>query len=113
MNDQKSATNAPALLAVSLALLAPIPALAQPPASSAPIQAAANSSTKAPPSTAVQQSTVDERALNLFTEVFERVRGQYVEKVTDEQLVKAAINGMLTSLDPHSSFLDTDEFAEM
>ena len=56
---------------------------------------------------------MDERALNLFSEVFERVRGQYVEKVTDEQLVKAAINGMLTSLDPHSSFLDTDEFAEM
>ena len=113
MNDQKSATNAPALLAMSLALLAPIPALAQPPASSAPIQAAANSSTKAPTSAAAQQSAVDERALSLFSEVFERVRGQYVEKVTDEQLVKAAINGMLTSLDPHSSFLDTDEFAEM
>jgi carboxyl-terminal processing protease len=114
MNDQKSATNASALLAVSLALLAPIPALAQPSASSAPIQAAANSSTKAPASSAVQQqSAVDERALNLFSEVFERVRGQYVEKVTDEQLVKAAINGMLTSLDPHSSFLDTEEFAEM
>jgi carboxyl-terminal processing protease len=113
MNDQKSATNATALLAVSLALLAPVPALAQPPASSAPIQAAANSSTKAPNPSTTQQSSVDERALNLLSEVFERVRGQYVEKVTDEQLVKAAINGMLTSLDPHSSFLDTEEFAEM
>jgi carboxyl-terminal processing protease len=113
MIDQKSATKAPALLAVSLALLAPIPALAQQHPSSAPIQAAANSSTKAPASAAVQQSSMDERALSLFSEVFERVRGQYVEKVTDEQLVKAAINGMLTSLDPHSSFLDTDEFAEM
>jgi carboxyl-terminal processing protease len=113
MNDQKSATNATALLAVSLALLAPVPALAQPPASSAPIQAAASSSTKSSPPAAAQQSSVDERALNLFSEVFERVRGQYVEKVTDEQLVKAAINGMLTSLDPHSSFLDTEEFAEM
>jgi carboxyl-terminal processing protease len=105
MNDQKSATKAPVLLAVSLALLAPLPAYAQKPA---PTQAA-----KAPVAAALQQSSVDERALNLFSEVFERVRGQYVEKVTDEQLVKAAINGMLTSLDPHSSFLDTDEFAEM
>ncbi|EWY38401.1 peptidase S41 [Skermanella stibiiresistens SB22] len=51
--------------------------------------------------------------MGLFSEVFERVRGQYVEKVTDDQLVKAAINGMLTSLDPHSSFLDTDDFTEM
>ena len=113
MNDRKSATSTSTLLAVSLALLAPIPALAQPPSSSAPIQAAASSSTKSSPPAAAQQSSVDERALNLFSEVFERVRGQYVEKVTDEQLVKAAINGMLTSLDPHSSFLDTDEFAEM
>ena len=113
MNDRKSATNTSTLLAVSLALLAPVPALAQPPASGAPIQAAANSASKAPNATAAQQSAMDERALNLFSEVFERVRGQYVEKVTDEQLVKAAINGMLTSLDPHSSFLDTEDFAEM
>lgn len=113
MNDRKSATSTSALLAVSLALLAPLPALAQPPASGAPVQAAANSSSKAPNTAAAQQSAMDERALNLFSEVFERVRGQYVEKVTDEQLVKAAINGMLTSLDPHSSFLDTEDFAEM
>jgi carboxyl-terminal processing protease len=113
MNDRKSVTSTSALLAVSLALLAPLPVLAQPPASGAPIQAAANSSSKAPNTAAAQQSAMDERALNLFSEVFERVRGQYVEKVTDEQLVKAAINGMLTSLDPHSSFLDTEDFAEM
>jgi carboxyl-terminal processing protease len=121
MNDRKSVTKAPVLLAVSLALLAPLPAYAQPPASSAtttpisaPISIAASSQTaKTPVPAVLQQSSVDERALNLFSEVFERVRGQYVEKVTDEQLVKAAINGMLTSLDPHSSFLDTDEFAEM
>ena len=113
MNDRKSATSTSALLAVSLALLAPLPALAQPPASGAPVQAAANSSSKAPNTAAAQQSAMDERALHLFSEVFERVRGQYVEKVTDEQLVKAAIKGMLTSLDPHSSFLDTEDFAEM
>ncbi|MFN7633489.1 MAG: peptidase S41, partial [Acetobacteraceae bacterium] len=43
------------------------------------------------------------RALNLFGDVFERVRAEYVEKVSDEDLIESAINGMLTSLDPHSS----------
>jgi carboxyl-terminal processing protease len=53
------------------------------------------------------------RQLNLFGEVFERVRSDYVEDVTDEQLVEAAINGMLTSLDPHSSYLDQKSFSDM
>ncbi len=53
------------------------------------------------------------RQLNLFGDVFERVRAQYVEPVTDEELVKTAINGMLTSLDPHSSYLDEKDFADM
>jgi hypothetical protein len=69
MNDRKSATKAPLILAVSLALLAPLPALAQPPGSN---QAAASAS-KAPIPAALQQNSVDERALNLFSEVFERV----------------------------------------
>ena len=42
------------------------------------------------------------RQLKLFGDVFERVRAEYVEEITDEQLIEAAINGMLTSLDPHS-----------
>jgi carboxyl-terminal processing protease len=92
---------------VSLALLAPAPVLAQPPAAT-PVKATAPAA-----QAASSQNAIDERALGLFSEVFERVRGQYVEKVTDDQLVKAAINGMLTSLDPHSSFLDTDDFTEM
>lgn len=51
--------------------------------------------------------------LNLFGDVFERVRKDYVEPVDDEKLVEAAINGMLTSLDPHSSYLNKKSFKEM
>ena len=43
--------------------------------------------------------------LNLFGDVFERLRADYVDEPTDQELIEAAINGMLTSLDPHSSFL--------
>jgi carboxyl-terminal processing protease len=51
--------------------------------------------------------------LNLFGDVFERVRADYVEEVTDSQLIEAAINGMLSSLDPHSSYLNPESFEEM
>lgn len=53
------------------------------------------------------------RQLNLLGDVFERVRSNYVEDVTDEDLVKNAIDGMLTNLDPHSSYLDEKDFADM
>ncbi len=53
------------------------------------------------------------RQLDLFSQVFERVRADYVEKVSDEQLIEAAINGMLTSLDPHSSYLNPKNFRDM
>lgn len=53
------------------------------------------------------------RQLNLFGDVFERVRAQYVDDVDDKQLVETAINGMLTSLDPHSSYLDAEDFEDM
>ena len=46
------------------------------------------------------------RLLNLFGDVFERVRGEYVEPVTDRDLIENAIGGMLTGLDPHSAYLD-------
>jgi len=51
--------------------------------------------------------------LNLFGDVFERVRSDYVEEPTDEQLVEAAITGMLSALDPHSSYLNPRSFREM
>lgn len=51
--------------------------------------------------------------LRLFGDVFERVRAEYVEEVTDKDLIEAAINGMLTSLDPHSGFLNKDNYQDM
>ena len=51
--------------------------------------------------------------LNLFGEVMERAKLNYVEEVTDKQLIESAINGMLTSLDPHSSYLDAESFNYM
>ena len=51
--------------------------------------------------------------LDLFGDIFERIRAQYVEEVYSQQLIEAAINGMLTSLDPHSSFMAADDFADM
>jgi len=51
--------------------------------------------------------------LNLFGEVMERTRAAYVEEVSDQKLIEAAINGMLTSLDPHSSYLDAKDFKYM
>ena len=51
--------------------------------------------------------------LNLFGEVMERTKATYVEEVSDQKLIEAAINGMLTSLDPHSSYLDAKDFKYM
>ena len=53
------------------------------------------------------------RQLNLFGEIFERVRADFVEKQTDEELIEAAINGMLTSLDPHSGYMNSKTFRDM
>jgi len=62
---------------------------------------------------APQASSDTYRQLDLFGEVFERVRADYVEEVTDEQLVEAAINGMLSALDPHSSYMNAKNFRDM
>src|SRR6202034_3832867 len=53
------------------------------------------------------------RELNLFGDVFERVRADYVEKPDDSKLVESAINGMLAGLDPHSSYMDPKSFRDM
>ncbi|MBR7159088.1 MAG: S41 family peptidase [Alphaproteobacteria bacterium] len=53
------------------------------------------------------------RLLALFGDVFEKVRKDYVEEVTDKKLVESAINGMLSSLDPHSGYLNDDSFKDM
>ncbi len=51
--------------------------------------------------------------LDLFGDIFERIRSQYVEEVDESKLIEAAIDGMLTSLDPHSSYLSPDDAAAM
>ena len=51
--------------------------------------------------------------LDLFGDIFERIRAQYVEEVDEGDLIEAAIDGMLTSLDPHSSYLSPDDAADM
>ncbi|MGB3689396.1 MAG: S41 family peptidase [Jannaschia helgolandensis] len=59
-----------------------------------------------------EKATVYEQ-LDLFGIVFERIRNQYVEEVDEGELIEAAINGMLTSLDPHSSYLPPRDFEDM
>jgi carboxyl-terminal processing protease len=53
------------------------------------------------------------RQLNLFGDVFEKIRTDYVEKPDDRKLIESAINGMLQSLDPHSSYMDAKSFKDM
>jgi carboxyl-terminal processing protease len=53
------------------------------------------------------------RNLNLFGDVFEKIRSDYVEKPDEQKLIEAAINGMLNSLDPHSSYMDAKSFRDM
>ncbi|MBR9973011.1 S41 family peptidase [Magnetospirillum sulfuroxidans] len=53
------------------------------------------------------------RLLDLFATVFEKVRAEYVEPVKDDELIEAALNGMLTSLDPHSSYLNAKNAKDM
>src|SRR5690606_23050454 len=51
--------------------------------------------------------------LDMFGDIFERIRAQYVEEVDEGELIEAAINGMLTSLDPHSSYLPPEDAEDM
>jgi carboxyl-terminal processing protease len=53
------------------------------------------------------------RELDLFGDAFERVRANYVREVEDSELINSAINGMVSSLDPHSSYMDPKEFSDM
>jgi carboxyl-terminal processing protease len=65
------------------------------------------------------QSASDDQApdtfelLDLFGEVFKRVREEYVEEISDQELIESAIEGMLTNLDPHSSYMNRDAFDAM
>ena len=62
---------------------------------------------------AVAASADTYRQLSLFGDVFEKIRTDYVEKPEESKLIESAINGMLTSLDPHSSYMDAKSFRDM
>lgn len=62
---------------------------------------------------AVAASAETYRQLSLFGDVFEKVRTDYVERPEESKLIESAINGMLTSLDPHSSYMDPKSFRDM
>lgn len=64
-------------------------------------------------SAATANSSETYKELNLFGEVLEVVRADYVGKVDDDKIIESAINGMLTSLDPHSNYLNTKNFDDM
>src|SRR6516164_9653832 len=64
-------------------------------------------------SSATAASSAAYQQLNLFGDVYERVRADYVEKPDDSKLVESAINGMLAGLDPHSSYMDPKSFRDM
>ncbi|PRY77322.1 carboxyl-terminal processing protease [Yoonia maritima] len=61
----------------------------------------------------VQDSGSVYEQLDLFGDIFERIRTDYVQDVNDKELIEAAINGMLTSLDPHSSYMSAEDAAAM
>jgi carboxyl-terminal processing protease len=65
------------------------------------------------PARAAEQSSETYRQLQLFGSIFERVRADYVEEKTDKKLIESAIQGMLSSLDPHSSFLNEKSYGDM
>jgi len=64
---------------------------------------------------AVKQNSVSDtyKALNLFGDIFERTRANYVEEVEDKKLIEYALNGMLSSLDPHSGYMNSEEAESM
>jgi carboxyl-terminal processing protease len=64
-------------------------------------------------SSAIAASAETYRQLSLFGDVFEKVRSDYVEQPEEPKLIEAAINGMLASLDPHSSYMDPKSFRDM
>jgi carboxyl-terminal processing protease len=64
-------------------------------------------------SSAVAASADTYRQLSLFGDVFEKIRTDYVEKPDEAKLIESAVNGMLTSLDPHSSYMDPKSFRDM
>jgi carboxyl-terminal processing protease len=63
--------------------------------------------------TANAPATLPWEQARLFAEVYERIKREYVDEVDDKELMEKAIRGMVAALDPHSAYLDTDEFEEI
>ncbi len=61
----------------------------------------------------VERDRLTYEQLDLFGDIFERIRSTYVEDVDEKELIESAINGMLSSLDPHSSYLPPDDYDDM
>ena len=59
------------------------------------------------------KSTIPVEELRTFSEVFARIKNDYVEPVSDKKLIEQAIGGMVSSLDPHSNFLDDQAFKDL
>ncbi len=59
------------------------------------------------------ESTIPLQELRAFSDIFERIKEDYVEEVSDKELLENAIRGMLSGLDPHSNYLNKDEFKEL
>ena len=66
-----------------------------------------------PPSFASSDTPTSAVTVSLFDEVYDQVKSNYVEPVTDKKLVEGAIKGMLAALDPHSSYMDAKEYSDM
>lgn len=106
-------------LALALGLLTAVPACAfaeGAPSAPAPTPAPASKTDSAPDTTEAPSAAKRQEIytlVRLFSEVFERTRAEYVEPIEDKKLIQSAINGMLTSLDPHSGYLSEDELKSM
>ena len=113
------------LAALAAAVLVPATVLIaqdQTPVDPAPVeeQLEPNPSGEEPEPTAAERAAAEARDpleiysdLNLFGEIFDRIRAEYVDPPDEEELIRAAIQGMLTSLDPHSGYLPPVEYADM
>ncbi|EIM02703.1 peptidase S41 [Rhodanobacter thiooxydans] len=102
------------LLVAPFLLAAPSLCAQNPPASpAAPVELPAATSSAAVPATAGSVDQVDLDDIRNFSRVYEVVRQAYVEKVDDKTLMKAAITGMLSGLDPHSEYLDKEGLTQL
>ncbi|MEQ8599011.1 MAG: S41 family peptidase [Devosia sp.] len=114
-----------AVLVPATVLIAQDQLLAQAPADPAPVEEQIDEQLDPNPSGEEAEPTATERAaaprdpieiysdLNLFGEIFDRIRSEYVDPPNEQELIRAAIQGMLTSLDPHSGYLPPIEYADM